>query len=58
MWQGISEGFDAAEAAVAEADADLEAYLQSVRDQFGKISATRNIKFVSLNKESHLLEVR
>ncbi len=54
-WQGVDADFDAAEVAVEEAEADLQAHLRDVRKQIG---GGREICFVAVNKESHLIEVR
>ncbi len=50
--QGISEDFDEAEAAVHKADADLDAYLVSMRKRIGV-----SVQYVQLHKETHVLEV-
>ena len=51
---GVDEAYDAAEAAVAEADAALSDYLQEVRAELG---GGKEVRYASLNKESHVIEV-
>ena len=51
----MDEQFDAAEAAVQQAEADLHRHLKEVRRRIGGGS---EICFVSVNKDSHLIEVR
>jgi hypothetical protein len=51
----VDEQFDAAEAAVQQAEADLHRHLKEVRRRIGGGS---EICFVSVNKDSHLIEVQ
>ena len=51
---GVDPAYDAAEAAVAEAELSLAEYLKSARRELG---AGKEVKFASLNKDSHVLEV-
>ncbi|GMH33654.1 hypothetical protein BSKO_01488 [Bryopsis sp. KO-2023] len=50
--EGIVPGYDQAKKAEKRAKADLDAYLQKLRSIIGG-----QIKYVSVNKESHLIEV-
>ncbi|WIA28905.1 hypothetical protein OEZ86_011429 [Tetradesmus obliquus] len=50
---GVDPAYDAAKAAVEEADRDLQAYLARVRKQLD----CRSVSYVSMNKDSHVLEV-
>lgn len=50
----MDEQFDAAEAAVQQAEADLQRHLKEVRRRIGG----SEICFVSVNKDSHLIEVQ
>ena len=54
IFQGVDEAFDAACAAAATADDGLKRYLAEVKQLLGG----KPVKYVSLNKDSHLLEVR
>eukprot|EP00877_Chromochloris_zofingiensis_P003836 jgi/Chrzof1/13453/Cz07g33220.t1 len=51
--KGADEGFDAACEAVQAAEQALQEYLQHIRKQF----RCRDISYITLNKESHVLEV-
>lgn len=53
--QGVDAEFDAAEDAVSQAKADLHTHLKDVRKRMG---GGREIVFVTVNKDSHLIEVR
>jgi len=52
--QGVDAAFDEAEQGVAEVDELLEEYLEQVRS---RMKCKRGIVFVSLNKDSHVLEL-
>ena len=52
--QGVDASFDEAEHHIAEADEMLEEYLEQVR---GRLKCKRGIVYVSLNKDSHVLEL-
>ena len=54
MSQGVDASFDEAEQHIAEADEMLEEYLEQVR---GRLKCKRGIGYVSLNKDSHVLEL-
>jgi len=51
--EGVDEAFDAAEAKVREVNGELSALLEKVRSQVG----SRDIVFVSVGKDSHLLHI-
>lgn len=55
MLQGVDPEFDAADAEVEAASEALEEHLISVRKALG---GGREVCFVSVNKDSHLIEVR
>ena len=50
----MDASFDEAEQHIAEADEMLEEYLEQVR---GRLKCKRGIVYVSLNKDSHVLEL-
>ena len=52
--QGVDADYDAAEAAVNAREDDLKEHLKDVRRSLG---GGREVCFVSVNKESHLIEV-
>ena len=52
--QGVDEAFDAAKAAIQGADRRLKEYLKEVRSTLG---AGKEVTYVTVNKESHLIEV-
>lgn len=51
--QGVNEAFDSAQAAIREADAQLKDYLKDVQQEVG----CKQIVYVSLQKDSHVLEI-
>lgn len=55
MLQGVDPEFDAADAEVEEASEALQEHLVTVRKALG---GGREVCFVSVNKDSHLIEVR
>ncbi len=52
--QGINEDYDKAEEDIAAADRELKAYLKEVR---GELGAGKEVCFVPLHKETHVIEV-
>ncbi len=52
--QGINEDYDKAEEDIASADRELKAYLKEVR---GELGAGKEVCFVPLHKETHVIEV-
>lgn len=52
--QGVDEEYDAAEAELRAADEGLKYYLRGVRSKLG---AGKDVTYVAVNKESHLIEV-
>lgn len=50
--QGLSQDLEDAEAALSKADAALKNYLQQMQKRIG-----RTVQYVSLHKETHVLEV-
>ena len=54
VMQGVNEDFDAAEEALAAADAELKVYLTEIR---GLLDAGKEVCYVPLHKESHVIEV-
>jgi DNA mismatch repair protein MSH6 len=50
---GVDAAYDAAEAAVTEAEEALATHLDALKEELG----CRNVKYASLNKESHVIEV-
>ncbi len=52
--QGVDTDYDSAEAAVNAREDDLKDHLKDVRRSLG---GGREVCFVSVNKESHLIEV-
>lgn len=52
---GVDSDFDAAVAAVEAAEAGLKDYLEEVRGELG--ASAKEVRYVSLNKESHVIEV-
>ena len=51
--QGVDEAYDAAEEAVSAVDDELEEHLKQVQEEVRSTA----IVYVSLNKDSHVLEV-
>jgi len=54
MVQGVDAAFDEAEQGVSEVDENLEDYLDQVRS---RMKCKRGIAYISLNKDSHVLEL-
>lgn len=54
---GVDATYDAAVAAVQRADDNLATFLASFRDSLGSGKDVAGVKFVSVNKDSHVLEV-
>lgn len=52
--QGVDEAFDEATEACAQARAALEQYIKTLRKSLG---GSKDIAYVSVNKDSHLVEV-
>ena len=52
--QGVDAEYDEAEAAIAAAEKGLKAYLREARDD---CDAGKEITYISLQKESHVLEI-
>ena len=52
--QGVDEAYDAAEVDLAAADRILKEFLKEVR---AKLGAGKDVAYVAVNKETHLIEV-
>lgn len=52
--QGVSAEFDEAEATLESVDGELQSHLEQVKSQ---LKSNRSICYVSLNKDSHVLEI-
>lgn len=52
--QGVDENYDAAEADLQAADRQLKDFLKEVR---AKLGAGKDVAYVAVNKETHLIEI-